>query len=81
MKMSKSYGILVFLLLQEKYDILRKMIIWNIIGFLEIKMSFNEFVEKKLKKGIYVILRKSWIYDIINRLVTSQGQIGNFDNI
>ena len=58
MKMSKSYGIFIFLLLQEKYDILRKMIICDISGICGIKMYFNEFVEKEIKKGIYVILEK-----------------------
>ena len=58
MKMSKSYGIIVFLLLQEKYEILRKMIICNISGICGIKMYFIEFVEKEIKKGIYVILEK-----------------------
>ena len=58
MKMSKSYGIFVFLLLQEKYVILRKMIICDISGFHGIKMYFNEFVEKEIKMGIFVILEK-----------------------
>ena len=58
MKMSKSYGIFVFLLLQEKYDILRKMIICDISEICGIKMYFNEFVEKEIKKGIFVIFEK-----------------------